>query len=127
MLRVANTIRKSNRLKTSIGQKDFTQLFKETWETLSGPFIKYANSLKTVPLIRDKLFVPVGTNAKKLEYKIDIYMETDSFKKAQAEKLYNQIVIPQHEANNFGALVSANFVAFWFWWNLFWEIRGHRF
>ena len=83
--------------------------------------------MKTVPLIRDKLFVPVGKNAKKLEYKIDIYMETDSYKKALAEKLYNQIVIPQHEASNFGALVSANFVAFWFWWNLFWEIRGHRF
>ena len=129
MLRVANTFRKSNRLKASqsFRQKDINQVFQDTWDKLSGPFIKYANSLKTVPVIRDKLFVPVGRAAKKLEYKIDIYMETDSYKKAQAEKLYNQIVVPVHEANNFGAVVSANFVAFWFWWNLFWEIRGHRF
>ena len=125
MLRVANTIRMSNRHK---GFKPLNQYFEQTWEKLSSPFVKFANNnLKTVPLIRDKLFVPVGRYAKKLEYKIDIYMETDSYKKAQAEELYNRIVISEQEANNLGALVSANFVAFWFWWNLFWEIRGHRF
>ena len=50
---------------------------------MSGPFIKYGDGLKTVPFIRNQIYIPIGKVGKKAEYKIDIWWETDPKKKMQ--------------------------------------------
>ena len=85
------------------------------------PFVKFGDSLKTNPFVRDKVYVPIGKYGKKVEYKIDIYMETDARKKLEAERLFERIVVSDQEATRLGALIMANFVAFYFWWTAIWE------
>merc|ERR1712242_156049 len=95
----------------AIGQsgKWFNELIEEKWAQMSGPFIKYGDGLKTVPFIRNK---------------IDIRWETDPKKKMQAEQLFERIIITDQEAVRMGALIVANFVAFYFWWTLIWWVHG---
>jgi len=88
---------------------------------MSGPFIKYGDGLKTVPFIRNQIYIPIGKVGKKAEYKIDIWWETDPKKKMQAEQLFERIIITDQEAVRMGSLIVANFVAFYFWWTLIWE------
>lgn len=99
----------------------FTDYVEERWAQMSGPFVKFGDSLKTNPFVRDKVYVPIGKYGKKVEYKIDIYMETDARKKLEAERLYERIVVSDQEATRLGALIMANIVAFYFWWTVIWE------
>merc|ERR1711935_654174 len=114
---------KRESLFSAIGQDGrwFTDHVEERWAKMSGPFVKVGDNLKTVPFVRDKVYIPVGKYGKKVEYKIDIYMEQDARKKLEAERLYERIYISDQEALRLGALIMANFVAFYFWWTVIWE------
>ena len=56
---------------------------------MSGPFIKYGDGLKTVPFIRNQIYIPIGKVGKKAEYKIDIWWETDPKKKMQGMGIHH--------------------------------------
>merc|ERR1712123_158229 len=101
---------KRESLFSAIGQDGrwFTDHVEERWAKMSGPFVKVGDNLKTVPFVRDKVYIPVGKYGKKLE----------------AERLYERIYISDQEALRLGALIMANFVAFYFWWTVIWWIHG---
>ena len=86
----------------------------------SDPFVKLGDQLKSNQHAK-KVFIPVGQAARKLEYKLDIYFETDLWKKKQAEMMYHNITVPTSEALIYGSTVCSHTVAFLFYWNLFWE------
>ena len=86
----------------------------------SGPFVKLGDELRSNEHAK-KVFIPVGQAARKLEYKLDIYFETDLWKKKQAEMMYQTITVPTSEALIYGSTVCSHTVAFLFYWNLFWE------
>ena len=86
----------------------------------SRPFVQAGDNLRSNEYAK-KVFIPVGQAARKLEYKLDIYFETDLWKKKQAEMMYQNITVPTSEALLYGSTVCSHTVAFLFYWNLFWE------